>query len=120
VISILAGPVRSESKISFSQLRQRFSYGLTGTQAECVLPGSRNFLILGLNMTEAKKTEPTNWPDLAMALWDGLTGRKAEITYQFDHIEVSVPHYVGDDCKYAAWKLNGVLKVRTTDHTQVQ
>ena len=69
-------------------------------------------------MAAENAPEPTNWPDLAMALWDGLTGRKAEITYQFDHLDVSVPHHVGDNCQYATWKLNGVLKISTTDKTQ--
>jgi hypothetical protein len=59
--------------------------------------------------------EPANWPDLAMALWDGLTGRQAEITYQFENLDVSIPHRVGAGCEYATWKLNGSLKVRTTD-----
>ena len=67
-------------------------------------------------MSEAK--EPTNWPDLAMNLWDGLTGRGAVITYHFDHLDVSVPHHVGEDCKYATWKLNGILKISTTDKAQ--
>ncbi|MFO0916863.1 MAG: hypothetical protein U0872_00925 [Planctomycetaceae bacterium] len=69
-------------------------------------------------MADTKATEPMNWPDLAMALWDGLTGRKAEITYQFDHLDVSIPHHVGDACQYATWKLNGALKIRTTDKGQ--
>ena len=70
-------------------------------------------------MADANQTEPTNWPDLAMALWDGLTGRKAEIAYHFDHLDVSVPHHVGEGCQYATWKLNGVLKISTSDKTQV-
>ncbi len=69
-------------------------------------------------MTESIPTEPSNWPDLAMALWDGLTGRKAEITYHFDKLEVAVPHRVGEGCEYASWRLNGVLKVRTSDQAQ--
>jgi hypothetical protein len=69
-------------------------------------------------MAEAKATEASNWPDLAMALWDGLTGRKAEIAYHFDHLEVSLPSHVGDGAQYATWKLNGVLKIRTSDKTQ--
>ena len=69
-------------------------------------------------MTESYATEPTNWPDLARSLFDGLTGRKAEITYDFDQLEVSVPHHVGEACKYATWKLNGVLKIRTAEKTQ--
>lgn len=53
-----------------------------------------------------------------MALWDGLTGRKAEITYHFEHLDVSIPHRVGEDCQYATWKRNGSLKIRTIDKAQ--
>lgn len=70
-------------------------------------------------MEEQKKVEPTNWPDLAMALWDGLTGRKAEITYNFENFDVSIPHHVGENVQHATWKLNGVLTIRTTDQSQL-
>ena len=33
----------------------------------------------------------TTWPDLAISLYDKLTGRHAEITYEFENLEVSVP-----------------------------
>lgn len=69
-------------------------------------------------MNKATGNEPANWPDLAMSLWDGLTGRKAEITYHFENLDVSIPHRVGKDCEYATWKLNGALKIRTTDKAQ--
>jgi hypothetical protein len=63
--------------------------------------------------------EPTNWPDLAMSLWDGLTARNAEITYDFGNLEVAIPHKVGQSVDYATWRLNGVLKIRTGDKHQV-
>ena len=66
-------------------------------------------------MADGKTTEPTNWPDLAMSLWDGLTGRKAEITYHFENFDVSIPHTVGEGQGKATWSLNGVLKIHTTD-----
>ena len=69
-------------------------------------------------MSDTKVNEPVNWPDMAMSLWDGLTGRKAEITYHFEKLDVSIPHRVGANCEHATWGLNGVLKISTTDKTQ--
>ena len=56
-----------------------------------------------------------NWPDLAISLYDRLTGRGAEITYEFDNMEVSVPSSASDDVSYANWKFNGILKIRARD-----
>lgn len=58
------------------------------------------------------------WPELAIGLYDKLTGRNAEITYEFENFEVFVPNKVsvnGDATNHAHWKMNGILKVRTTD-----
>lgn len=64
----------------------------------------------------AEKIEnTTNWPDLAIGLYDHLTGRGAEITYEFDNMEVAVPSNATDDASYANWKLNGTLRIRTRD-----
>lgn len=61
-------------------------------------------------------THTTNWPDLAAALYDKLTGRNAEITYDFDNMELWVPSGTGDQAQHAHWKLNGILKIRTQDN----
>ena len=64
----------------------------------------------------AEKIEnTTNWPDLAIGLYDHLTGRGAEITYEFDNMEIAVPSNASDDASYANWKLNGTLRIRTRD-----
>ena len=57
----------------------------------------------------------TTWPELAIGLYDKLTGRGAEICYEFEDMEVWVPSGVGDDARHARWKLNGVVKIRTRD-----
>lgn len=57
----------------------------------------------------------TTWPDLAIGLYDRLTGRGAEITYEFSNMEVAVPSSVSDEASYAHWKINGTLKIRTRD-----
>ena len=56
-----------------------------------------------------------SWPDLAIELYDKLTGRGAEISYEFDDMEVWVPSGVGTDAEHAHWKLNGTLKIRTRE-----
>ena len=56
------------------------------------------------------------WPELAVGLYDALTGRNAEITYDFQDMHVSVPSRTGDlEVEHAHWKLNGVLRIRTRD-----
>lgn len=55
------------------------------------------------------------WPELAIGLYDKLTGRNAEITYHFDNLEVFVPSGTGDDAEHAKWKLNGSLVIHTRD-----
>lgn len=59
--------------------------------------------------------ETRSWPELAIGLYDKLTGRGAEITYEFDDFELFVPSKVGDDADYAHWKMNGSLKIRTKE-----
>ena len=59
----------------------------------------------------------TTWPELGIALYDKLTGRGAEITYEFDNLEVSVPSSASPDAVHAQWKLNGTLKIRTKDNS---
>ena len=57
----------------------------------------------------------TTWPDLAINLYDKLTGRNAEITYEFSHLEVSVPSAASETAQHATWKLNGIVKIRAKD-----
>ncbi|MGB5615236.1 MAG: hypothetical protein WBM78_00235 [Desulfobacterales bacterium] len=58
----------------------------------------------------------TTWPDLAIGLYDKLTGRNAEITYEFENLEVSVPSSASNQAAYANWKLNGIVKIRAKDN----
>jgi len=61
--------------------------------------------------------ETSTWPELAIGLYDKLTGRGAQITYEFENFELHVPSSTSDDAVSAKWKMNGTLKVRTTDST---
>ena len=59
--------------------------------------------------------ETTTWPDLAIGLYDKLTGRNAEITYVFEDLDVHVPSSVSGDAQHAKWKLNGKVKIHTRE-----
>lgn len=56
-----------------------------------------------------------SWPELAIGLYDKLTGRGAEITYDFEDFEVHVPSSTDADAAAAKWKMNGVIRIRTAD-----
>ncbi|MEQ8846686.1 hypothetical protein [Botrimarina sp.] len=56
-----------------------------------------------------------NWPDLAIGLYDRLTGRNAEIAYEFDDMHVKIPSGTGDKAEHAEWVLSGTVKIRTQD-----
>ena len=36
-------------------------------------------------------SQPISWPDLAIGLYDRLTGRQAEISYEFENLHVKIP-----------------------------
>jgi hypothetical protein len=67
-------------------------------------------------MTQATPDTQT-WPDLAIGLYDKLTGRGAEITYEFHGLEISVPSSATADAQHATWRVSGTVKVRTKDET---
>ncbi|TVQ60801.1 MAG: hypothetical protein EA379_07435 [Phycisphaerales bacterium] len=64
-------------------------------------------------MSESSQNQ--TWPDLAIGLYDRLTGRNAEITYEFADMHVKVPSGTGASVQHAEWVLNGVMKIRTRD-----
>jgi hypothetical protein len=55
------------------------------------------------------------WPDLAIGLYDKLTGRGAEITYELQGVEISVPSSASANAQHATWKVSGTVKIRTKD-----
>jgi hypothetical protein len=64
--------------------------------------------------TQMKETK--TWPEIGMGLYDELNKRNAEITYEFDNLNVQVPSKVGSDAEHAEWKLDGSIRVRTKEH----
>ena len=66
--------------------------------------------------TDAEIDETQTWPELAIGLYERLTGRGAEITYEFEDMQVDVPDKVGEDADHARWRLDGTLTVRTSQN----
>ncbi|MEK0154103.1 hypothetical protein [Arthrobacter oryzae] len=75
-------------------------------------------------MTEIQAPETTgtsdrsirDWADLAEEMWSYLTGKGAAINYNFIDMTVEVPRDIGPDAPRATWKLNGSLRVTTSDN----
>ncbi|MFC3476593.1 hypothetical protein [Halobacterium litoreum] len=65
--------------------------------------------------TTERIEETTTWPDLAIGLYDRLTGRGAEIVYEFDDLDVDVPSGTGDDAEHAHWHVDGTVRVTTRE-----
>ncbi|MGY6555206.1 MAG: hypothetical protein ACXIUM_11875 [Wenzhouxiangella sp.] len=55
---------------------------------------------------------PKDWSELAISLWDKLTGRNAEISYEFKDFLVDIPTGPGDDAVHARWGVSGTLIIR--------
>ena len=62
-------------------------------------------------MSEATNT----WPELAIGLYDKLTGRGAQISYEMQNLEVMVPSTATAEAQHAKWVVNGTLKINTQE-----
>jgi hypothetical protein len=56
-----------------------------------------------------------SWTELGQDLWAYLTGRGAAINYSFVDMLIEVPRDTGQDAPRATWKLNGTLRITTSD-----
>ncbi len=59
--------------------------------------------------------ETETWSELAIGLYERLTGRGAEITYEFDEMRIDVPDRIGEDADHAQWRLDGTVKIRARE-----
>ena len=67
---------------------------------------------------QTMQNQITTWPDLAIGLYDKLTGRGAEITYEFEDMQIGVPNAAQPDAPSIPWKVSGTLRVRTRDQKE--
>jgi len=72
-------------------------------------------LLGGMSEAVPETEETTTWPELAITIYDRLTGRGAEITYEFDDMEIAVPNRTGPDAEHAHWRIDGTLRVSTRE-----
>lgn len=73
-----------------------------------------------LNNTESSPTGSEShsiqdWTDLGKEMWSYLTGKSAVIDYSFIDMTVEVPRDIGPDAPRATWKLNGTVRVTTSE-----
>ena len=59
--------------------------------------------------------QTTNWPELAIGLYDRLTGRNAEISYEFVDMHIKIPSGTGPSAQHAEWVLSGTVKISTAE-----
>ena len=56
-----------------------------------------------------------DWTDLGKEMWSYLTGKGAAIDYTFVDMTVEVLRDTGPSAPRAIWKLDGTLRITTTD-----
>ena len=61
-------------------------------------------------------TATQTWPELAIGLYEQLTGKNAEIIYTFENMRIEVPSGTGENVQHAPWKLDGTLRIKTNTH----
>jgi hypothetical protein len=66
-------------------------------------------------MSDQTRTDTTSFSDLGRDMWSYLTGQEATIDYTFVDMAVEVPRSTGPDSARATWKLNGTLRITTSD-----
>ena len=67
------------------------------------------------SMDANHKSGETDISEFGKELWSYLTGKGATIEYSFEDMSVEVPKSTGADAQRATWKLNGTLRIKTTD-----
>jgi hypothetical protein len=64
---------------------------------------------------DVKSHSTTSMADLGKEMWAYLTGKGAAIDYEFRDMSVEVPRETGPDSPRATWKLNGTLRITTSE-----
>lgn len=81
-----------------------------------VIPGFEIQFFLPFDLEDAMTAgHTTNWPELAIGLYERLTGKNAEIIYALEDMHIKIPSGTGSNAEHAEWVLNGKLKISTKD-----
>jgi hypothetical protein len=65
---------------------------------------------------DIKSHDATSFADLGKEMWTYLTGKNAAINYQVLDMIVEVPRETGSDAPRATWRLNGTLRITTSEN----
>ena len=66
-------------------------------------------------MTSGTDNRTTDITEIGQEMWSYLTGKGATVEYSFENMSVEVPKSTGPDAPRATWKLDGTLRIKTTD-----
>jgi len=73
-----------------------------------------------MSTDDSTAAETETWPELAIGLYERLTGRGAEITYEFEDMQIDVPDRIGEGAEHARWRLNGTVRIRARERDAEQ
>jgi len=79
------------------------------------MPERQNYLGNVEANDEPQEHTITDWTDLGQEMWSYLTGKGAAINYTFIDMSIEVPRDIGPDAPRATWKVDGTLRVTTSD-----
>ncbi|MBA3238418.1 MAG: hypothetical protein H0T62_08760 [Parachlamydiaceae bacterium] len=65
---------------------------------------------------EKTKTKEATWPDFAAGLYDKLSGRGSQITYEFNDLSLFIPSKLGNESDHFHWKMDGIVRISTQDN----
>lgn len=66
-------------------------------------------------MADATSGDQTSFADFGKEMWSYLTGKGAAINYEMVDMLVEVPRDTGPGAPRATWRLNGTLRITTSD-----
>ena len=69
---------------------------------------------------DKSKESSSQWTELMVELFDRLTGKGAEIAYNFQNLEIDIPKAVGPEGQQlgsAKWTINGRLVITAQAHS---
>ena len=73
-----------------------------------------------MSIDEKSSQQTTQWTNLLTDLFDRLTGKGAEISYNFQELEIDIPRAAGpqgQELGSAKWVVNGRLTIRARTQT---
>lgn len=65
--------------------------------------------------TDVRSSSTTNIADFGREMWSFLTGKGAVIDYTFVDMTIEVPRETGPQSPRATWKIDGTVRITTTD-----